>query len=486
MMSALSSSSTRAHSITHHHHHQWRLRFANPNPSLPLLSTTAKTSAATSITSRSLGGNRRRHHHRRRRGLRRTAKTKNPSFSPSSPPSSSSSSSDQKLEMVIDVEGVLDRASRSVRRILAELEARFDEFVWSGEEALSDLRTLVMVDPDRRVVVSFRRSSVRFIASCVIWSVVVVVVARVLVGVVVSLWSGDGGGGQGGDVVKRRDRSLGGREVVVGKMDRRGFDFKARPSIVDNPLSASVRGGAVAALRDEAYKLGVSRRSKLPKWWPDSVSVSSSGPSAVADQELHREAQRVIRAIMDNRMSGKDFTEDDIIQVRRICRKSGARVYIETANARDSFYRASVEFVLNTCCSSRIYSMELQLDGEDPRQFVAGLAGSLGLESIVASRIVSAGVAARTRSYFLQAWALEMQGKRNEAEMELSKICSVHKTFPPDESSPEMEMVARGLERHLKIEQREQLLNLLQGICDAESSKSAAEALGLEHTDLLS
>ncbi|KAK9138900.1 hypothetical protein Sjap_009494 [Stephania japonica] len=476
MMSALSSSSTRAHSITH----QWRLRFlsSNPNPNLPLLSTTAKTNAATSITSRSLGGNRR---HRRRRGLRRTTKSNNPSFSPSS-----HSSSDQKLVMVIDVEAAVDRTSRSVKRIVAESEARFDDFVRSGEEALSDLRNLVMVDPDRRVVLSFRRSSVRFIASCVIWSVVVVALARVLVGVVASLWSGGGGGGgEGGGLVRRRDRSLGGREVVVGKMDRSGFDFKAPPSIVDNPLSAPVRGGALAAARDEVYKVGVSRRSKLPKWWPDSVSVSYSGLSAAADQELRREAQRVIRAIMDNRMSGKDFTEDDIIQVRRVCRKSGARVYIETANARDSLYRASVEFVLNTCCSSQIYSMELQLDGEDPRQFVAGLADSIGLESTVASRIVSAAVAARTRSYFLQAWALEMQGKHNEAEMELSKICSIHKTFPPEESSPEMEMVARGLERHLKMEQREQLLNLLVGICDANSSKSAAEALGLEHTDLL-
>lgn len=44
---------------------------------------------------------------------------------------------------------------------------------------------------------------------------------------------------------------------------------------------------------------------------------------------------------------------------------------------------------------------------------------------------------------------------------------------------PEMEMVARGLEKHLKMEQREFLMSMLVGICSEESQKRAAEALGL-------
>lgn len=44
------------------------------------------------------------------------------------------------------------------------------------------------------------------------------------------------------------------------------------------------------------------------------------------------------------------------------------------------------------------------MDGEDPRQFLAGLAGNIGLETTRAARIVTAAVAARTRSGFLQAW----------------------------------------------------------------------------------
>lgn len=44
---------------------------------------------------------------------------------------------------------------------------------------------------------------------------------------------------------------------------------------------------------------------------------------------------------------------------------------------------------------------------------------------------------------------------------------------------PELEMVARGLEKLLKFEQREILMNMLTGVCSEESHRSAAEALGL-------
>ncbi|KAK1380573.1 hypothetical protein POM88_027317 [Heracleum sosnowskyi] len=45
--------------------------------------------------------------------------------------------------------------------------------------------------------------------------------------------------------------------------------------------------------------------------------------------------------------------------------------------------------------------------------------------------------------------------------------------------SPEMEMVARGLEKHLKLEQREHLMNLYVEVCGEETHRSVAEALGL-------
>ncbi|CAK9141619.1 unnamed protein product [Ilex paraguariensis] len=109
--------------------------------------------------------------------------------------------------------------------------------------------------------------------------------------------------------------------------------------------------------------------------------------------------------MMDNRISGKDILEDDIIQqLRRICRISGVRVLIDTANVRDSFYRASVDFVLKICERVTHQSPFVEIDGEDARQFIARLADNIGLENTRAARMVSAAVAARTRSCFLQAW----------------------------------------------------------------------------------
>lgn len=43
-------------------------------------------------------------------------------------------------------------------------------------------------------------------------------------------------------------------------------------------------------------------------------------------------------------------------------------------------------------------------------------------------------------------------------------------------------MVARGLEKHLKLEQREYLMNMLIEMYGEGSCKSVAEALGLVHS----
>ena len=48
----------------------------------------------------------------------------------------------------------------------------------------------------------------------------------------------------------------------------------------------------------------------------------------------------------------------------------------------------------------------IQIHGEDVRQFITGLAENIGLENFRAARIVSAAVAASTRSRFLQAWVI--------------------------------------------------------------------------------
>lgn len=62
---------------------------------------------------------------------------------------------------------------------------------------------------------------------------------------------------------------------------------------------------------------------------------------------------------------------------------------------------------MQTCSAIvQIDGENVQIDGEDVQQFISGLAENIGLENIRAARMVSAAVAARTRSWFLQAWVI--------------------------------------------------------------------------------
>ncbi|XP_075497700.1 uncharacterized protein LOC142534945 isoform X2 [Primulina tabacum] len=178
-------------------------------------------------------------------------------------------------------------------------------------------------------------------------------------------------------------------------------------------------------------------------------------------------------------MSGQDILADDIVQLRHICKCYGVRSFTDTENARDSLYRASINFVLNYCESISDISTSVHINGEDARDFIAGLADNIGLENTRAARMVSAAVAAHTRSRILQAWALEVQNKHSESLVELFKVCLIHRIFPPGESSLEMEMVARGLAKSLSVEQRELIFTSFSIICGHEMHQSTAEALGL-------
>ncbi|XP_031262266.1 uncharacterized protein LOC116120459 [Pistacia vera] len=350
-------------------------------------------------------------------------------------------------------------------------KSRLQHILSSAEEAYHDLRTIITLDDNGRLFVSCRKSSLQLLGGLLLSGFVLVFFFRFLVRL--GLGVRDRFGVSKPRVVVRRDRSLGGKEVVVGTEEdvRRGFNKPLKnplaPGRVDDyGVSGRVRKG-----------FQVRKEEKLPQWWPAIVAAEQT--LVVDKEEYQREANRLIRAIIDHRTSGQDIMEDEIIQLRRLCRTSGVRVSIDTINTRDSLYRTSVDFVLNVCSRELGEPTSVYIYGEDARQFIAGLADNIGLENTRAARMVSAAVAARTRSCFLQAWALEMQGNHFEAVSELSKICRVLCIFPPKESSPEMEMVARGLEKLLKVEQREYLMNMLVGVCSEESQRTAAEALGL-------
>ncbi|KAG2296049.1 hypothetical protein Bca4012_002529 [Brassica carinata] len=350
-----------------------------------------------------------------------------------------------------------------VHRISSLATSRFKLFLDSGKDAVSDLQTLVSLDDNKRVVVTCRKSTVQFVGGVVLVGLVFGFAIKVLV----HLGTGLKGSFQGKPkVVVRRDRSLGGKEVVV-----------AVDSIRSSSSSLASSSGQASRSNSVARNLKHRAQNNLPKWWPASLPCQSL---EVDKEDYQREANRIVRAIVDNRTSGRDITENDIIQLRRVCRIAGVQVSIEPTNTRDSFYRTSVDFVLNACSRAPWESSSVEICSEDAREFIAGLAENIGLAKIDAARMVSAAVAARTRSWFLQAWALEIQGKHSESVAELSKICLIHRIFPPGEYSAEMEMVARGLEKLMKLEERQSLMRTFVGMCcSEESQRSAAEALGL-------
>ncbi|KAK8617318.1 hypothetical protein V6N13_080235 [Hibiscus sabdariffa] len=374
--------------------------------------------------------------------------------------------------------------------------ASLDRFLSFSNDAFQDLIHSVHIDTQTRTFrLSCRKSTLQFFSAVLVGGFIFAFAFRVFIKLSLAIRARFLPEPK---VIVRRDRSLGGREVIVGTTrDRR--QIRTNSNALENPLSLSA--SPTLANKTNFSRLHVSE--KLPKWWPQPVSAPKT--ASVFDSEYYQtQANRLVKVMVDNRLGGKDFAEEDIIQLRQICRTSGVRVSIDTTNTRDSLYRVAVELVLNVCCRALSQTTDVRIDGEDARQFLAGLAKNIGLDNIRASRMASAGVAARTRLCFLQAWgsypsfsslynfnphvhsatwlqAFEMQGKRTEAVSELSKICLIHSIFPPGESSPEMEMVARGLEKLLKVEQRELLMTMVVANCNCseEIRRSTAEALGL-------
>ena len=87
----------------------------------------------------------------------------------------------------------------------------------------------------------------------------------------------------------RRDRSLGGKEVVVGT--RGGFDSRGKGfGGLSNPLAPAKEGFDSSSER--VSRNWVRARKRLPKWWP---KLEQNEVSMVDTQEYQREANRLIR-----------------------------------------------------------------------------------------------------------------------------------------------------------------------------------------------
>ncbi|KAK1265817.1 hypothetical protein QJS04_geneDACA016651 [Acorus gramineus] len=183
---------------------------------------------------------------------------------------------DRRLELSIDLGEISSRASDAVDEFFRSSGETFDRFVSSSAEAYRDLRSSVKVDRGNRIVFSCRRSSLEFVGGIVFWGFVAAMAAWVV---------GRLGLGFRSVWVTRRDRSLGGREVIVGRRHKGGYRVPASPLSLPREMEGKVLVIPSSRRRE-------STKEALPKWWP----VSLPSPVAVVGkEELQREADRLVR-----------------------------------------------------------------------------------------------------------------------------------------------------------------------------------------------
>ncbi|MCD7447171.1 hypothetical protein HAX54_025517 [Datura stramonium] len=220
----------------------------------------------------------------RRRHLHRRLLKK---FSPNlTEDTAASPPSDQNLHFILTVDNLPTKSLYSIKGLL---HSKLGEFVHSGRAATEDLQTLIRIDSnDGRVLFSCRKSTVKFLGTLVVTSFIVFFTLRAIFKLVLGLRLNNQNNNV--ELVYKRDRSLGGREVLVAKNET--VDRK-KPNVLDSDDRNSNWdwGNPISFSRRRKKKSSVEQ---LPKWWP----ISNSGSDKVGaenQEEYQRMANRLIR-----------------------------------------------------------------------------------------------------------------------------------------------------------------------------------------------
>jgi hypothetical protein len=210
----------------------------------------------------------------RRRKRQNKLKHSTPTFSE---PNNLFFNSEPKLETVIDL------------TIFPTFHSNIRQLVSSGTEAYHDLQTLFTLDDNRRLVVSCRPSTLQFVGTSAAFTLVAFSVLRVLLQLVsrFASWTRNSSSNYNNNkTMVRRDRSLGGKEVVVG----------LRSPIHSNKSSSASSSSIRRSFKNN--KVFASQR-KLPKWWPTVNNNANAFDLDMDHQdEYKRDAYRLVRGLL--------------------------------------------------------------------------------------------------------------------------------------------------------------------------------------------
>lgn len=192
-------------------------------------------------------------------------------------------------------------------RLRRRVELRLHRLAFEADEAYRDLRYAVRDVGGDRVVITFRRSSLRFAAGALLWSVAFAVAARALVWVVLRAWwrwglGTEWWGGQGGDkaIVWRRDRSLGGKEVVV--------------AVSSSPMAAALTSHVQEPARVVRRR---EPQAKVPDWWPE-VGMTIVEPR-LEMEKWARLAKRLVRGEYLHKFTGSIIHKTSVFIILKLC-----------------------------------------------------------------------------------------------------------------------------------------------------------------------
>lgn len=180
-----------------------------------------------------------------------------------------------------------------------------ETFIQDGKHAWKELRSSVAVRNDKHVVISLKRSTIDFAGRTILWTVLTILFSRFLLVFAKRFRWGWEEGFSWPRNFRVRDRSLGGKEVIVSKEVKlwEGGPVKKafnRPvkgvSPLDTVMTTSRSEKDLQRLKmenDPRRFKRVQRETQLPAWWPVSHPVPTMPPEACVQGQ--RDAHILLR-----------------------------------------------------------------------------------------------------------------------------------------------------------------------------------------------